>query len=360
MLARLYGEGAFLDILRELVRAADGRVLSTDGFLTLLERFGGVELDWFRRQYVLGTGLPEVFYDYRIETLGEGRWAVDGQARQQSTVVYRYRLERRPDGALDVTRWGEPRLDVNDSMLVVPFQIGIADEPDGGGRAAGDGATRSFLTGRLVLRGELSPFRLEVERRPVILWLDRDGEVFGRFLAEARWPRRSALQRGLDQAAAGAFSEAEAAWLAAFDEPVVTDDEQWLGSGLDVEASGRGIDTSLHILLARLYLDRGRLAEAAERIELARARLRREDRWQFERELLALEARLAILGGRPDQALRELRQALGRDAELESTEIAALLALASHLAGQPADWTVACRDARSRGVDLGPLDCPGE
>jgi hypothetical protein len=244
-------------------------------------------------------------------------------------------------------------------MLVVPFQIGIADEPDGGGRAAGDGATRSFLTGRLVLRGELSPFRLEVERRPVILWLDRDGEVFGRFLAEARWPRRSALQRGLDQAATGAFSEAEAAWLAAFDEPVATADEQWLGSGLDVEASGRGIDTSLHILLARLYLDRGRLAEAAGGSS-SPVPASREDRWQFERELLALEARLAILRGRPDQALRELRQALGRDAELESTEIAALLALASHLACQPADWTAACRDARSRGVDLGPLDCPGE
>jgi hypothetical protein len=360
MLARLYGEGAFLDILRELVRAADGRVLSTDSLLTLLERFGGVELDWFRRQYVLGTGLPEIFYDYRIETLGEGRWAVDGQARQQSTVVYRYRLERRPDGALDVARFEEPRLDVSGSMLVVPFQIGIADEPDGGVRAAGDVAMRSFLTGRLVLRGELSPFRLEVEQRPVILWLDRDGEVFGRFLAEARWPRRSALQRGLDQAAAGAFVEAEAAWLAAFDEPVVTDDEQWLGSGLDVEASGRGLDTSLHLLLARLYLDRGRLAETAERIELARARLRREDRRQFERELLALEARLAIRNGRPDQALRELRQALDRDAELESTEVAALLALASHLAAPPDEWTEACRDARSRGVDLGPLDCPAE
>jgi hypothetical protein len=360
MLARLFGEGAFLDILREVVRAADGRVISTDDFLTLLERIGGVELDWFRRQYVLGTGLPEVFYDYRIENLGEGRWAVDGQARQQSTVVYRYRIERRSDGALDVTRWGEPRLDVSDSMLVVPFQIGIADEPAGGGGPAGDGAMRSFLTGRLVLRGELSPFRLEVERRPVILWLDRDGEVFGRFFAAARWPRRSALQRGLDLAAAGDFDEAEAAWLGAFDEPVVTDDEQWLGSGLDVEASASMVDTSLHVVLARLYLDRGRPVEAAERIELARGRLRSDDRWQFERELLALEARLAILSGRPDQALRELRQALDRDAELESTEVAALLAVASHLAGPPADWAAACRDARSRGVDLGPLECPAE
>jgi hypothetical protein len=78
MLARLYGEDAFLDILRELVRVVEGRVISTDDFLTLLERIGGVELDWFRRQYVYGTGLPEIFYDYRIEELGGGRWAIDG------------------------------------------------------------------------------------------------------------------------------------------------------------------------------------------------------------------------------------------------------------------------------------------
>jgi Peptidase family M1 domain len=357
MLARLYGEDAFLDILRKLVRAADGRVLSTDGFLTLLERLGGVDLDWFGHQYVLGTGLPEVFYDYRIETLGEGRWAVEGEARQRSTVVYRYRLERRADGALDVARWGEPRLDVSGSMLVVPFQIGIAEQAGG---EAGAGEMRSFLTGRLVLRGELSPFRLEVEKRPAIFWLDRDGEVFGRFVAEARWPRRAALQRGLDLAAAGAAGEAEAAWLAAFDQPVVTGDERWLGAGFDVEANGRALDTSLHVLLARLYLDTGRLDKAAERIELARTRLRREDRWQFERELLALDGRLAIQSGRPEQALRELRQAVDRDAELESTEVAALLAVASHLAGTPGEWIAACRDARSRGVDLGPLECPAE
>ena len=360
MLARLYGEDAFLDILRELVRIVEGRVISTDDFLTLLERIGGIELDWFRRQYVYGTGLPEIFYDYRIEELGGGRWAIDGQARQQSTHVFRYRVERRSDGALDVSRRPEPRLDVSDSVLVVPFQVGIADDLVAGGGVADSGAARSFLTGRLVLRGEVSPFRLEVEQRPAVLWLDRGGEVFGRFLASARWPRRAALQRGVDLAMAGAFNEAEALWLAAFDEPVVTSDEEWLGEELDVEASGRVADISLDIELARLYLDRDRLAEAGQRIELARKRMQRDDRWRFEHELLALEARLAIRAGRPDQALLELRQALERDQEAASTEVAALLAVACRLAGQPGDWMAACRDARSRGVDLGPLECPAE
>jgi hypothetical protein len=360
MLARLYGEDAFLGILRELVRAADGRVVSTDDFLNLLERLGGVELDWFRRQYVLGTGLPEIVYDYRIEELGGGRWAVTGEARQQSTYVDRYRVERLADGALDVSRRSEPRLDVADSVLVVPVQIGIADAAADGDAAAGGGPIRSLLTGRLLLRGELSPFRLEVEQRPLILWLDRGGEVFGRFFAAARWPRRAAVARGLELARSGALDEAESVWLAAFDEPVVTADEQWLGAELDVEASGRVLDISLHTALARLYLDQGRLGEAAEQIGLARERMQRDDRWLFEHEVLALEARLAIRSGRPEQALRELRQAVEREPEVASTEVAALLAVASHLAGQPGDWTAACRDARSRGVDLGPLDCPAE
>jgi len=360
MLARLYGEDAFLGMLRELVRAAEGRVVSTDDFLNLLERLGGVGLDWFRRQYVLGTGLPEIAYDYRVEDLGGARWAVAGEARQQSTYVDRFRVEQLADGVLDVTRQSEPRLDVAESVLVVPIQIGIENAPADGGDAAAGGPFRGLLTGRLVLRGELSPFRLEVEQRPLILWLDRGGEVLGRFFAAARWPRRAALARGLDLARSGAFAEAEAVWLAAFDEPVVTADEQWLGAELDVEASGRVLDISLHTALARLYLDQGRLGEAAERVSLARERMQRDDRWLFEHELVALEARLAIRSGRPEQALRELREAIGREPEVGSTEVAALLAVACHLAGQPDDWTAACREARSRGVDLGPLECPAE
>jgi len=141
---------------------------------------------------------------------------------------------------------------------------------------------------------------------------------------------------------------------------VVTADEQLLGAGLDVDGSGRMLDLSLHTALARLYLDRGRLGEAAERIALARERLQRDDRWLFEHELVALEARLAIRSGRPEQALRELQQAIGRAPEVASAEVAALLAVASHLAGQPDEGMAACRDARSRGVDLGPLDCSAE
>ena len=137
-------------------------------------------------------------------------------------------------------------------------------------------------------------------------------------------------------------------------------DEPWLGNEVDVEASGRIADISLDIELARLYLDRGRLAEAGERVARARSRMLRDDRWRFGHELLALEARLAIRSGQPARALVELRKALERDPEAVSAEVAALLAVACRLAGPPDEWPAACRDARGRGVDLGPLECPAE
>jgi len=306
---------------------------------------------------VLGTGLPEIFYDYRIEPLDDSRWAVDGEARQESTYVYRYEVVERPDGRLDVARRAEQRLDINDSVLVVPFQIGMADGADGD-RAASADRFRRLLTGRVVLSGVTSAFRLEVDERPEIFWLDRNGEVFGRFFATSRWPRRSALERGLSYAASGAEESAEAEWLAAFGLEVVTVDERLLGIDVDVEAATRIVDTSLDLALARLYLDGGRLDEAADRIGSARERMRRQDAWRFDSDLLALEARLAIRSGRADLAARQLRKELGRDREGATAETAALLAIASSLTEREDDFEEACRDARERGVDLGPLACP--
>jgi hypothetical protein len=358
MLARLYGEDVFLEMLREVVGAASGRIISTDDFLTLLERLGGVDLQWFRSQYVLGTGLPEIYYDYRIESIDGARWAIDGEARQQATYVFRYRVVEGSDGGLDVIREAEPRLDISGSVLVVPFQIGLAAEAEGGGDVAA-GPLRRLLTGRLVLSGSSSPFRLELDERPEIFWLDRGGEVFGRFFAEARWPRRAALERGLALAARGELELAEDEWLAAFAMEVATVDEHLLGVEVDLEAAARSVDTSLHLALARLYLTEDQLEGAAERIERARARMGRDDRWRFDSELAALEARLAIQSGRPDEAARQLRRSIGRGREGLSAETAALLAVASHLAGRPHDFEASCREALERGVDLGPLECPG-
>ena len=220
--------------------------------------------------------------------------------------------------------------------------------------------TERLLTGRLVLSGETSPFRLGTAEQPRIFWLDRFHEVFGRFLAESRWPRRAAFERGTALAAGGAVEEAEQVWLAAFGQEVVTADERLLGIDLDLERESRLVDVSIRLALARLYLDEGRLDDAARQLELASDRLGRQDRWRFERELLALEARLALRAGRADEAAQQLRRAVVRDRDMASAETAALLALASRLAGRQDEYLEACEEALDRGVDLGPLECPAD
>jgi hypothetical protein len=101
------------------------------------------------------------------------------------------------------------------------------------------------------------------------------------------------------------------------------------GADLDIEASAR-VSTFRCAALARLYLT-GRLGRPPA------TRLAREqcgDRW-----LLSMRPWPSKPGSRSaryaQQALRELRQAIGRDPDAASTEVAALLAVASYLAGQP-------------------------
>ncbi len=359
MLARLYGEETFIEMLRETVRVASGRVITTDDFLMLLERIGGIDLGWFADQYVYGTGIPEITYDYRIEPLADGRWLVEGEATQRASVVNSFRVTADPEGRLDVLRETAPRLDVTESVLVVPIQIGLwAEQAQPEPPMSDDGPPALFLTGRLVLEGESSPFRLELEQRPEILWLDRYGEVFGRFFAASRWPRQAFYFRGLDLKAAGDVSGAEEALLAASRQPVLAEGEGALGVDLDIDRITWTVDASIHLALAELYLDTRRLDEASQQLDAARETIPRSDRWANDRHILPLEARLGLLSGNSELAFKSLKKALGGRLPMESARAWALYAVAAHLNGPHRDYPLACRGALDRGVDLGPLSCP--
>jgi hypothetical protein len=356
MLARLYGEDTFIQMLREIVKVASDRVVSTDDFLLMLERLGGVSLEWFSSQYIYGTGMPEILYDYSIEAAADGSWVIQGQATQQSTFRLSYRVVEGADGSLDVLRSASARLDVTDSVLVVPFQVGLLAASADGSDLDAD-PNRRMLTGRIVLQGTPSPFRLELAERPEVFWLDRFQEVFGRFLSESHWPRRASYLRGRDLALAGRSESAERELLGAFDAPAVTGDDGWLGSETDVELETRRVDTAIHLELARLYLDRGDSQRASDQLELARQRMRRADSWYFDRSLLPLEGRLELIAGRSDEAVKVLRKGLGGRRSAESAEAWALLAVAAHLEDRSKDYSQACQRALDRGVDLGPLTC---
>ncbi|UCF69292.1 MAG: hypothetical protein JSV80_08455, partial [Acidobacteriota bacterium] len=71
-LSRILGEERFLLMLRYLHHAASGRALTTAQFFAALERMASVELDWFASRYVLGSGVPRLFYSYDSDVGSEG------------------------------------------------------------------------------------------------------------------------------------------------------------------------------------------------------------------------------------------------------------------------------------------------
>src|SRR6185436_14560958 len=127
MLARSLGQDDFPKVLRQIVKVAANASLSTEDFLLLIERITSADLDPFARQYVYGTGLPEVFYTYRFEPAGEGKWAVKGTARQNAPYRYRYRVVKADRGGFDVARERLDQIQVESSALVVPVTISIYD-----------------------------------------------------------------------------------------------------------------------------------------------------------------------------------------------------------------------------------------
>jgi len=353
MMSRLFEEERFLRILREIVRVTADRVISTEGFVTLVERIGGVDLQWFARQYVFGTGLPSIYYRYTLEPGPDGRWLVEGEVRQQAPHRSRTLVVGQADGQLEVRTEAVEPLDVSGSTLVVPFEVGLAARP------GVENGTRSTLGGQTVIQGARSTFRFEIDDEPELLWLDRQREVLARFICETRWPRRAAFHRGADFVASGEPDRAEATLRRALDETIVDVPDGWLRLDPDeMEQQGRVLEARIHLTLARLYLDQGRLDPARVELDLAEGAPRRSERHLVKDELVVLSARLAFKEGRADQAYRMLRKRFGAGDASGPAEGFALLAVAARATGHEPQYHQACRQAVRRGVDLGPLECP--
>lgn len=89
MLARTWGEENFVKLLRAIVEAASFRPISTEDFLALIERVTGHDMNPFARQFIYGTGLPEVYYSYSFEESPNGGWTVAGRAAEAGEAFRR-------------------------------------------------------------------------------------------------------------------------------------------------------------------------------------------------------------------------------------------------------------------------------
>ena len=344
MLARTLGEENFPKILKQIVKVAGNGTISTEDFLTLIERISTTDLKGFADEFVYGTGLPEVLYNYRFEKQGKG-WIVKGEARQQTPNRYRYAVVKLPKGTFDVSREAVQQIDVRQSALVVPVEIATYDakKPKGKGK---DGANAT-VKGNILVKGESTEFAIDVEQEPKAFWLDRKAKVFGRFFDEGRHPKRMLTYQGLKAASAGKADDAESLYqkaLATEEPPPDTGETVYYR---DLQMARRVMNARIELARARLFLDQGKEQEAENALDRSQRFYKEDEEFQL------LRSRLDIRRGDYQKAFQRLHKEL-KSGNL-SGEGCAILAIAAHETGHTEDFQKVSKKARESGADVAAL-----
>jgi hypothetical protein len=355
MLARIIGEDRFNEMLRNLTQAAAHRVISTEDFIQSIEHMSQISLEEFSSQYIYGTGIPRIYYDYEIEPGDDGGWVLRGEASHVESPSYAHRIARGDDGRWRLIRTSLPHAASGANTLAVPYRV--VEE------AGGAGAVPSV--GSVLLGGDEKVFEIASSRRPLELRLDPGGEILADFRYVGDDPRRAALYRASGAMLRGRLAEAEEELLVALN--AAPSGEAW-------EERRREADADILLSLAGLCLDQQQLDEAGARLDAVEMLLQADSvTYRMRRDALA--SRLDIARGDHDAAYRRLKRTLKLAAprrqaqeprarmwkaqfaaEREAlTEAYALFAIASHETGHQDDFRWALAEARERGVDLDAL-----
>ncbi|HEY7213661.1 MAG TPA: M1 family aminopeptidase, partial [Thermoanaerobaculia bacterium] len=339
MLARTLGEENFPRILKQIVKVAGSGTISTEDFLSLIERISTTDLKPFADEFVYGTGLPEVLYSYRFEK-GDKGWLIKGEARQQTPNRYRYKAVRLAQGTYDVARETVQQLDVQQSALVVPVEIATYDpkQPKGKGK---DGAN-STVRGNILVKGESTEFAIDVEHEPKAFWLDRKARVFGRFFDEQRHPKRLLTFQGVKAAAAGHADEAEELYRKALETEEPPPETGETVYYQDLQLARRIMNARIELARARLLLDQGKEQEAEAALDRSQRFYKDDEEFQL------LRSRLDVRRGDYKKAFQRLLKGLGS----LSGEGYALLAIAAHETDHSVAFEDAAKKARENGADL--------
>lgn len=352
MLAFAMGEERFLEALRRLAELAADKVLSTADFLELMGRLRGVELGDFGRRFVYGTGIPEIDYGYRFEPLEGGGHKVHLEALQSAPYRFRYAVVETPRG-LDVARERVEEASGAGSPLIVPLQIRArrAGQPD-------KVESEVLLSRPVVLENGETHLELEIEHTPLALELDPKTQVLGRFFDRNTDPRWELYRRALERAAAGESVQAETLLRQALTTKTPPAPASQRGDKEVFEALERLRSASIHLELARLSLDDGRLEEAGALLEGAQRVTKGWERSLNVEQVRRLEARLALLRGDPETTFRKLDRAILKRGTSDATEGYLLLAIAARATGKTEAFEEALEVARKRGARVALLREP--
>jgi hypothetical protein len=375
MLSRLWAPDDFPKVLREIVRVGKGRSFSTADVVSLFSKISGTDLEPFASQYIYGTGMPEVNYDWSIEARPNGKFAVALTGEQHASYHFRYRVEKAAGGRFQLAREAVADHDARSSALVVPFQIEIELSDEEYAAMARDqkkpietakekkerkkksgGKSTGTATGSLSFRGDRLSTAIEVDKRPLEFWLDRDETVFGHFLDARRQPKLVAFRRATAALARGDRAEADRLFARALESAVrvtVGDDDEPDAS--ETKHEGDFLDARIHLGLAESAIGAGDLARAERERQAAKRLLDGHHEDYLESDFVMLEARLDLARGEDRKAFRALRKAVLKRSSVDETEAWLLLALSALEAGELDECQEALEVVREREADVALL-----
>ena len=374
MLAQSVGEENFLKGLRQIYTRTAGRSMSTEDFLKAMEVLFASDFSWFRDQYVYGTGLPEVYYQWeaRENEAGNG-WVISGKTRQQTPWRYDWALTRE-SGRLDIKRETVGQIDVEESQLIAPFRIGIHNPEVAEGESSEEETAEKeshrrkkrrkkkekkpeaepverpnqWIVGRMGLKGTEYTFEVPLQHKPLRMLLDPQGEVFGRFFSETDAPKRITFYRGLDATAAGDLSEAERLFREALELPV--------GPEARSDRLRKRQERESKILDARIRRELAWIMIDVNRLDEARAQLEAAQETYEDISTVRAESRLELLTGDARSAYRRLRRAVLKRRQDTGTPAWMLLAIAARESDETKALERAMAALERRGIDTSLLD----
>ncbi len=370
MLARLLGEEKFTQMLGTLSKAVSNRVIDTGTFIGALEKMSGMDLQPFVRQFIHGTGIPDVYFSYVVEPGPEdGKWIIRGKARQIASRVETYKVAKDGEGRWGIAREVKVDLDVPASTFVVPFQVIVTPPADVKKGTKGTIQRAPGFGGRLILKGQETPFQYTIPRRPERFELDQLGEVLALFHDEEWTPKRTLRLMARDLEATGDSAGAEALLRRALEAPLYSaravawlesDEERSAKEAKENEAEEKEIETfenaRIRTLLARFLLDRGDLQAAEKEITAAESLLEKPDAQAGWADRQILRGRLELARGDAEAAYVRLKK--GRFEWWLGAEGNALLAVAATETGHERMAREALQNAEAEGVDMRALRQP--
>jgi peptidase M1-like protein len=295
MLARALGQDKLSQMLKVLVKAVSNRPIDTETFLAAMEKIGSVKLASFSKQFVYGTGIPEIYYSFQFRKSAE-QWEVQGEVRQNLLTHYDYRVARKPNG-WEIMSTRKKESQPPDWTLLVPLQVILEEEGEAGAAKPkkSDYTTGRGMGGTVKVSGQSTSFTFKIAKKPKDLWLDQNGEVLAYFFCSSREPKRALRYMAME----GPPEEGEATYKQALEAQLLSGEALKKSdlSSRELQAQSRLEDARIYFGLARWYLDRGRYDESRRALDSGEDLIRASEGqfWQMERA--AIRSRLDLVQG---------------------------------------------------------------